>query len=131
VSGQAGEFSPLYCTAHGKALLADCGIDDLKVIFGARQFQRYTPRTIVSVEHLAKACAKIHSDGFALDDGEFRPELRCLAAPIRDKDGIVIASMGISAPRARFPKERFASAARQARAVANQIGALLDNLLDS
>ncbi len=131
VSGQAGEFAPLHCTAHGKALLAECGIDELTVIFGARQFQRYTPRTIVSLEQLAKACAKINSDGFALDDGEFRPELRCLAAPIRDKAGRVIASMGISAPRARFPKERFASAARQVCAAAKEIGALLDSELDS
>ena len=130
VTGQAGEFAPLYCTAHGKALLADFGIAELKAIFGARQFQRFTPKTIVSIDQLARACARIRADGFALDDGEFRPEVRCLAAPIRDKDGLVIASMGISAPTARFPKERFLPAARQVCEVANEIGAMLHVEMD-
>jgi DNA-binding IclR family transcriptional regulator len=126
VSGQAGEFAPLYCTAHGKALLADFGVDELKMIFGSKPFQRYTPRTIVSIPQLARACARIKVDGYALDDGEFRKEVRCLAAPIRDKDGLVIASMGISAPTSRFPKEQYATAIRQVCTVANQIAALLD-----
>jgi len=125
VTGQAGEFAPLYCTAHGKALLADFGPAELKAIFGSKPFQRYSPRTIVSLAQLAKACAKIAADNYALDDSEFRPELRCLAAPIRDKDGAIIASVGISAPKVRFPRERFALVARQVCAVAKQIGDLL------
>jgi DNA-binding IclR family transcriptional regulator len=40
VSGQAGEFVPLYCTAHGKALLADCGLAELKTIFGTAHCRR-------------------------------------------------------------------------------------------
>jgi len=125
VSGQAGEFAPLYCTAHGKALLADFGVDELRAVFGAKQFQRYTSRTIVSIDQLAKACAKIRADGYALDDGEFRREVRCLAAPLRDQDGLVIASIGISAPTVRFPKERYLTAARQVCAAASEITGLL------
>lgn len=131
VSGQAGEFAPLYCTAHGKALLADFGIDELKAIFGPKPFQRYTARTIVSIDQLAKACARIKSDGYALDQGEFRPEVHCLAAPIRDNEGIVIASMGISAPTARFPKERSLLAAQQVCEFASRICTLLKNEMDS
>src|SRR5579871_421522 len=69
VSGQAGEFAPLHCTAHGKALLADFGIAELKAIFGAKPFKRYTSRTIVSIAQLAKACRKIKADGYAFVDG--------------------------------------------------------------
>src|SRR5579871_6136379 len=47
ISGQTGEFVPLYCTAHGKALLVDCGMSELKTIFGAGTLQGHTPRTIV------------------------------------------------------------------------------------
>src|SRR5436190_18672618 len=41
VSGQTGEFVPLYCTAHGKALLADCGVTELKAIFGDVPFEKH------------------------------------------------------------------------------------------
>ena len=48
---------------------------------------------------------EIRTRGFATDESEFLDGVRCLAAPIRDRDGTVIASIGISAPVARFPRE--------------------------
>jgi IclR family acetate operon transcriptional repressor len=87
--------------------------------------RQHTPRTIVTLPQLAKACAKIKAEGYAADDGEFKEEIRCLAAPIRDRDGIVVASIGISAPQSRFPKERNPIAARQVTELANHISGLL------
>src|ERR1041384_706813 len=34
VAGQTGEFAPLHCTAHGKALLADCDLPALREMLG-------------------------------------------------------------------------------------------------
>jgi len=121
VSGQTGEFKPLYCTAHGKALLADLELSGLKAIFGSEAFELYTPQTIVSVEQLAEACATVKQEGFAHDDAEFEKEVRCLAAPIRDADGRIIASIGISAPTDRLLGEQWAEAARHVLAVAREI----------
>jgi DNA-binding IclR family transcriptional regulator len=44
--------------------------------------------------------------GFATDESEDLEGVRCIAAPIRDRDGTVIASIGISAPAARLPRKR-------------------------
>ncbi len=125
VSGQTGEFVPLYCTAHGKALLADFGPAELKTIFGNIVFQPHTPRTHKNIEELAVACAKIKADGYAVDDVEFQEEVRCLAAPIRDQDGTVVASIGISAPLTRFDQELCLATAPQVVAIANGISDLL------
>ena len=125
VTGQTGELVPLHCTAHGKALLADFGIAELKVLFGSAPLQPRTPRSVVSLEQLAKACAEIKVQGFATDDGEFQEGIRCVAAPIRDKDGRIIGSLGISAPLTRFPKERYHVCALQVSKVARQVSALL------
>jgi len=125
VSGQTGETVPLYCTAHGKALLAGYAADELKAIFGNEPFQAYTPRTIVTIEQLAEACAAIEAQKLAYDDAEYIPELRCLAAPIYDKDHSVIASIGISAPIARFPAERYAEFAQHVQQVARAITSAL------
>jgi IclR family acetate operon transcriptional repressor len=123
VTGQTGEFVPLYCTAHGKALLADFGVSELKAIFGSKPLQAYTKRTIVSMTQLAKACAQIKSEGFAFDDEEMVEGVRCLAAPIRDRDGMIVASIGISAPLARFPRERFAAHIQDVTDAAREISA--------
>jgi IclR family transcriptional regulator, acetate operon repressor len=125
VSGQTGEFVPLYCTAHGKALLADCGVPELKAIFGSTPLQAYTPRTVVTLTQLAKACAKIQADGYAVDDQEYVEGVRCMAAPVRDRDDVVIASIGISAPLGRFPRERIPAAARTVVDTAKEISTLL------
>jgi IclR family acetate operon transcriptional repressor len=105
ISGQTGELVPLYCTSHGKALLADFEEHDLKTLFRGKPLKPWTKNTIVSIRALAKACEEIRTRGFATDESEFLDGVRCLAAPIRDRDGTVIASIGISAPVARFPRE--------------------------
>ena len=125
ISGQTGEFVPLHCTAHGKALLTDHEAADLKSLFGSGPLQGYTSSTIVSLKNLTKECAAIQASGVAIDEGEYIPDVRCMAAPIRDRDGMVVASIGISAPLSRFPDSRTATAARQVRQVAAEISALL------
>ena len=121
VSGQTGELVPLYCTAHGKALLSDLTLHDLENLFGNEPLPRYTPRTIVAVSDLAALCSQIKEQGFATDDAEFQEGMRCVAAPIRDEEGVVVGCIGISAPLARFPKERYPLVAKQVCDIAGQI----------
>ncbi len=125
VAGQTGESVPLYCTAHGKALLADCTPADLKAIYGSRALAVFTPHTINSIERLAKACAEINRQGYATDDAEYVENIRCVAAPIRDRDGSILGSIGISAPMTRFPKERYARCAEQVMETAGCISKLI------
>src|SRR5262245_11879272 len=70
VAGQTGEFVPLHCTAHGKALLADCDLPALRDLLGRAPLRRYTSRTVKTVSRLAVVCAQVRVDGFALDNGE-------------------------------------------------------------
>jgi IclR family acetate operon transcriptional repressor len=111
----------LYNTAHGKALIADCILPDLEAIFAGVSLRAATKRTIVSLNRLADVCARIRAEGVALDDGEFLDEVRCVAAPVRDQDGRIVASIGISAPTTRFPPKRFATAARQVSGIARAL----------
>lgn len=124
-TGQAGEYLPLHCTAHGKALLADFCATELKALYGTTPLKRYTARTIVSISQLARACAGIQTTGYAVDDAEYLDEVRCLAAPLRDRSGSVVASVGISAPATRFPKTRDRELAQYVVEVARLINSLL------
>lgn len=125
VAGQTGEFAPLHCTAHGKALLADCSLADLKSVFGRTPLHAYSRSTITSLTKLARTCARVRAEGFAIDDGEYIEEVRCLAAPIRDPQGAIVASVGISSPVTRLDSKRVALAAAEVVAVARAISASL------
>jgi IclR family transcriptional regulator, acetate operon repressor len=125
ISGQTGELVPLYCTSHGKALLADFDTPALKLLFGGEQLKSWTRQTIVSLPELASACKQIRARGYATDDSEYLEGVRCLAAPIRDKGGIVIASIGISAPSSRFSPRLDTEYAAQVTEIALQIGKLI------
>ena len=125
VSGQTGEMVPLYCTAHGKALLADLDLPELRRLFGSAQLRTYTKQTTRTLAQLAETCAQIRAQGYATDDGEFQEGVRCAAAPIRARDGMVIGSIGISAPILRFPKERYRSIGLDVKEAAAQITAEL------
>jgi IclR family acetate operon transcriptional repressor len=126
VTGRTGEFMPLHSTAHGKALLADCGLEELTAIFGTEPLTVYTPQTISSLEDLARACAVIREQGYSLDESEQIAEVRCVAAPIRDKDGAVVAAIGVSAPAARLAKDRIQSTIAHVRDTAQKITAVLN-----
>jgi IclR family acetate operon transcriptional repressor len=126
VSGQTGELVPLHCTAHGKALLADSDAQELKRIFGSGPLRSYTKSTIVTLKQLAQVCAEAKTHGFAIDDGEYQDGIRCVAAPIRASDGLIIGAIGISAPTLRFPKDRYRTSSEQVVEAAREIEALLD-----
>ncbi len=127
VAGQVGELVPLYCTAHGKALLADADERELRALFGSGRLRTYTRNTKTTIQELSKECALIKKKGFATDEAEYAEELRCVAAPIRVDNDVIVGSIGVSAPLTRFTKERYRVSAAQVCKVAQDIGILLSN----
>ena len=125
VAGQTGELVPLYATAHGKALLADSDEVHLRSIFGNERLEKYTKTTIVSLPALVKECAGIRQRGCALDEAEFMEGVRCVAAPIRLADGMIVGSVGISAPDSRFLKEHYPQKSARVIECARNIGEML------
>jgi IclR family acetate operon transcriptional repressor len=128
ISGQTGELVPLYCTSHGKALLSDFEEAGLVRLFGAKPLKAFTKNTIQSIRALARECEQIRASGFATDESEYIDGVRCVAAPIRDRDGSVIASIGISAPASRLAKDREKECVAQVLAAAAQIGEIVGSL---
>ena len=125
VAGQTGKLMPLHCTAHGKALLADFALAELKALYGTTPLERYTTRTSVSLPELAKVCRSVRAKGFSADDGEYLEDVRCVAAPVRDRSGLVIGSIGVSAPATRMAGGRDSVMARHVCDTAEHINALL------
>ena len=127
VSGQTGEMVPLYCTAHGKALLEDMEQDELSRIFGSGPLPPYTKKTVRTISDLAKACAEIRAKGYSADNGEYQEGVRCAAAPIRAGNGSVVGSIGISAPLQRLSPDRYMECVKFVQEAAGEISSALRN----
>ncbi len=95
-----GSLAPLHCTALGKTFLA----------FGPgepeEELQTFTDKTITSPARLREEMQKVRQRGYAVDDEEFAPGIRCVARPIYDAQGRMIAAMGVSGPTVRIDAQR-------------------------
>lgn len=96
VDRPVGTLSPLHCTALGKIFLA-YGEAPLP-----RSLAEFTTRTTIDLESLRASLKRIVEHGYAIDDEEFALGIRCVAAPLRDSEGRVVAALGISGPTARI-----------------------------
>ncbi len=119
-----GKGAPAYCTGVGKALLAFEPAPVLDRICRAG-LTLYTPQTITDPDKLKAELAHVRSVGYAVDNMEHQRDLRCVAAPIRNHNGDVIASLSVSGPSTRIPKERIPGLAARVREAANKLSARL------
>jgi IclR family KDG regulon transcriptional repressor len=100
-----GSRAPMYCTGVGKVLLSGMTPDYLDEVIAKMNFVAKTPTTITSKEELLEEIEKVKQQGYALDDCENEVILRCIASPIYDHNGKIVASFSISGPRNRVTME--------------------------
>jgi len=99
-----GRRAPLHCTALGKVLLAYLSAEEREKILGEKVLPRLTENTITDKMELEQELDKVREQGFALDREENEKDVRCIAAPIRNYQGEVIAALSISSPIFRIDK---------------------------
>lgn len=125
VSVGSGRGEPLHCTAVGKALIADFDQQSLRELLGDDPLSAPSKRTIRTIPKLATECQKVQKQGFAVDNEEFHKGVRCLAAPIRDASGQIVAAIGISAPIERLSEARCKKVVLEVKRAAAEISAKL------
>ncbi|MDR1066142.1 MAG: IclR family transcriptional regulator [Clostridiales bacterium] len=96
IVSEIGARLPIHCTGLGKAILAHKTPAEIRRIFLRNDLRAMTPNSITSLEKLEKELERIRKDGFAVDNGEVMEGLRCVAAPIRDKNGNVNYAVSVS-----------------------------------
>jgi len=93
-----GKRAHLHCTALGKILLTYLPEEERRKILEQKGLPRLTEKTITDKEELEKELNRIKKQGFALDRGENEKDVYCIAAPIKNYQGKVIAAISISGP---------------------------------
>ncbi|MFF2318365.1 IclR family transcriptional regulator [Arthrobacter sp. NPDC058097] len=92
---------PASCTAVGKALLAYLPDGERKRLF-KKGLAKLTPKSITEPHVLANVLDEIRASGLAFESGESNPDVSCVAAPVRDHTGAVVAALSISVPDMRW-----------------------------
>ena len=97
---------PAHCSGIGKVLLAHREWQEVITLLEPQGLRAFTPHTITALGQLALELEEVRKQGYAYDHEEVALGLYCVAAPIHDLDGHVIAAMILSVPAYRFyPKE--------------------------
>lgn len=105
---QIGRRSPLHCTGLGKALLAHLPPEDVREFLKRKGCRRYTERTITGVKELLAELALIRERGYALDNEEHEPGIRCVAAPVFGFRRTVVAALSVAGPTLRMDDAKVA-----------------------
>ena len=103
-----GVRKPAYCTAEGQAILAFQPPDVVERVVGDGLAAR-TPQTITDPNKLRKVLDGVRARGCAIEDEESELGMRCIAAPLRNDAGEVVAAIGLAGPVSRLSKKALAT----------------------
>ena len=96
-----GSRVPAHTIALGKVLLSDRREADILNDLRGVRLQAMTPNTVVTREALIEELRWVKLMGFAIDDEEYAVGLRCVAVPIRDHHGSIVAAISVALPITR------------------------------
>lgn len=125
MQSRIGGRNPLYSTAIGKVLMAERAETDVRNILSNTEFLPSTAKTHSDIESLLTDLNKVKQLGYGVDDEEQEEGLRCLAAPIYDRLGNVIAGISLSFPTLRHTPEKFEAYIQLLKDAADQISSKL------
>jgi IclR family KDG regulon transcriptional repressor len=123
LTDRVGMVRPAHCTALGKVILAALRSDQLERFLARIDLKPSTDKSITDTAVLLREIEAIRRSGVALDDGEFNPEVRCIAVPVTDFTGRFIGAVGISGPIWRLSNPTLKPRTKIVQAAAVQLSA--------
>ncbi len=125
-SSRPGSRVALYCSGAGKALLSAMTADEVTKVLRDHGLRPITQTTVSSPDKMHAELDRIRLQGYAFDDEEHAPGVRCVAAPVFDESGRGLAAVSLSGPTARITDDRVselgAQVARTARQITDELG---------
>ena len=119
--GEIGMRISLQVSAPGKAIMAYLSKDEIEQRVSKMKFAKYTETTITNKRDYLKELEKVREQGYACDFGEEIAGVHCLGAPVFNAHAYPVASIWITGPAARLPKEKFDEVGKIVRSYADRI----------
>lgn len=119
-----GTLSAMHASGIGKALLAFMDPKKLAA-FAAKGLEVFTEHTLATSETLSADMQIIRARGYSLDDQERNLGMRCIAAPVRNAYGEVVAGISVSGPTTRVGVDQVDGLADAVMKAARDVSAAL------
>lgn len=108
---RVGSRMPAHATAVGKVMLAALGDAEIERLYEGHELLALAPNTLTSLPALKERIQAVRREGVAYDEAESSPGVHCVAAPIHDYTGRVVAAMSIGVPNDRYSEGRMSELA--------------------
>ena len=116
-----GRRTDAHSTSIGKSILAFMPEAEVEEIARTRGLARRTPKTITSLARLRRDLEAVRERGYAFDDEENNLGVRCVAAPVFDASGRVVASINVVGTTGQVTKGAVPKLAETVRDAARRI----------
>lgn len=131
---RVGATNPVYSTSLGRVMIAHDEESVVEAVISAGLESR-TSNTITVPAKFKEKLAEVRRQGFAIDDIENEEGIRCVAAPVFDHNGDVVAGISVSGPEQRLTLERTGKLATMvcasADALSRQLGYATDGKVNA
>lgn len=124
VAGIGGR-TPIAASGMGKAVLSSYTAGDIDQLIQRRGLRKATAKTLTDPADLRAEISTGSLNGYFVDDEEYRPGVRCVAAPVFDSRGEVVCAISVSGLTSRIPTERIATLGHVVQQAAAQISGCL------
>jgi DNA-binding IclR family transcriptional regulator len=116
-----GRRLDVHSTSVGKILISRLEDEALNSIFERRGLNKRTSQTLATLPRLLRDLDKVRELGYAVDDEENSPGVRCVAAPVFNSDGGIEAAIGVSGTTYQFERSGIPKMAELVKAAARKI----------
>jgi IclR family transcriptional regulator, acetate operon repressor len=122
---------PVHCTASGKLLLAFGPTELRESVLRSAPFPACTKNSITTARSLRRELEEICRRGHSEDDEELLLGVNCIAVPVHNRSGHVVAGLAAMAPVASLPLDRLRRSLPDLRECASSISHELGGALQA
>jgi IclR family transcriptional regulator, acetate operon repressor len=125
MSSKIGNRRHAHSTGLGKVLLAWRDPKEVERIVRVKGLPRLTPKTITTLEELDRELARVRKKGYAEDREENELQVKCVAVPVRNAQGDLLAGLSVSGPASRMDAQKIKAILASMRPAVEELGRLL------
>ena len=125
VVSDIGSRLPIYCTSQGKVFLAHMSRTSAEALLRAQHMTQFTPHTITDLTALMQEIDLCRTDGYAIENGEYKIGLRSISAPVYTVEGKARYTVGVIGMFRSTRSDEFLAAVEQVCAAASMISTAL------
>ena len=94
ITSPVGTIIPLLAGAVGKIFMSEMSKNEVIEFIANEGLTKFTEKTIVNIDDYLKELSRVKKLGFAMDDEEYLPGVRAVAAPIKS-NGLYLTSVWV------------------------------------